>query len=269
MSTKSIARTAIEGGRANPNKFDRRHSHSRLRTATRNFLRSFDPDAPERTPPPVLHHEGREFTDKLSPITGWFASRCGRPWNDVYSEIRQNFDVRTTAGRHIVFDHMLPTVINKYRPRAPGFRDFYIDDAGVLRRMLDGRAPWQVTKDRSKALRRAQGRAPAPGEVSEWVAGRRVGRVGVVWFWYMCTGVALGSKRVRCTAPWPGVCRHDHEPDRNGVIWYHRLANWRQDRRLDAADVAFLDRLNFEQRRGVLTPSAEDDYMEEWWAKMR
>lgn len=45
------------------------------------------------------------FTDVLGPLTGFLQSNVGRPWNKVYSELRQGLDVRKVTGRHI-FDHL-------------------------------------------------------------------------------------------------------------------------------------------------------------------
>jgi hypothetical protein len=45
------------------------------------------------------------FTDVLGPLEGFLRSRLGRPWDKVYSELRQGLDVRKVTGRHI-FDHL-------------------------------------------------------------------------------------------------------------------------------------------------------------------
>jgi len=45
------------------------------------------------------------FTDVLSPLEGFLRSNLGRPWDKVYSELRQGLDVRKVTGRHI-FDHL-------------------------------------------------------------------------------------------------------------------------------------------------------------------
>jgi hypothetical protein len=45
------------------------------------------------------------FTDVLGPLAGFLRSNVGRPWNKVYSELRQGLDVRNVTGLHI-FDHL-------------------------------------------------------------------------------------------------------------------------------------------------------------------
>src|SRR5271169_4609617 len=50
-------------------------------------------------------NKSKWFTDVLSPIEGFLRSNHGRPWDKVYSELRQGLDVRKVTGRHI-FDHL-------------------------------------------------------------------------------------------------------------------------------------------------------------------
>jgi hypothetical protein len=45
------------------------------------------------------------FTDVLEPLEGFLRSNLGRPWDKVYSELRQGLDVRKVTGQHI-FDHL-------------------------------------------------------------------------------------------------------------------------------------------------------------------
>ena len=45
------------------------------------------------------------FTDLLGPLEGFLRSNLGRPWNKVYSELRQGLDARKVTGQHI-FDHL-------------------------------------------------------------------------------------------------------------------------------------------------------------------
>src|SRR5438445_11892260 len=108
MSTKNLARTVIEGGRHRQNVWQRRWSNAQERTAERELsglLRDrLDPDAVVyRKRTPVY----QEFDDKLGPAYRWLEAQSGRPWNEVRSELFARFDTRTTAGRHIVFDHRL------------------------------------------------------------------------------------------------------------------------------------------------------------------
>jgi hypothetical protein len=45
------------------------------------------------------------FTDVLNPVKGFLRKNLGRPWNEVYSELRRGLDVRKVTGRH-VFQHL-------------------------------------------------------------------------------------------------------------------------------------------------------------------
>ncbi len=114
-------------------------------------------------------HVRKDFRDKLGPAERWLASQVGRPWDKVYAELRARFDIRTTAGRHVVFDHLLDWVWRG----APVWSDwarerwFVVDAHGILRR---GRF-----YGRSYRAARA--------EVERWRAGRRIARIGTAWWW--------------------------------------------------------------------------------------
>lgn len=134
MSTKNLARTVIEGGREYSNCWFRRSSNrtQRLRArqicATLLVTRDYD-----RTLQPKRQALLQSFHDKLGPAYRFLASQVGRPWRKVRSELFQRFDARTTAGRHILFDHLLRSV-HEVWPAYFGRRDFYVDRHGLLRR---------------------------------------------------------------------------------------------------------------------------------------
>lgn len=157
MSKKNLARTAIEGGRANGNKWERRNSHAEQRAASRDFCNKIklDPEFGEDESIEVIDKVYQAFTDKLSPMFRWLRSKVGSSWADVRSEITEKFDARTTAGRHILFDHLLSSVIDTqsgFDERGfivdpaidaikahPGprytyrrFHEFYVDQQGIL-----------------------------------------------------------------------------------------------------------------------------------------
>ena len=50
-------------------------------------------------------HNHKWFSDVLGPLEGFLRSNLGRPWDKVFSELRQALDVRKVTGRHI-FDHL-------------------------------------------------------------------------------------------------------------------------------------------------------------------
>lgn len=50
-------------------------------------------------------YDHKSFTDVLGPLKGFLRSNIGRPWDKVFSELRQGLDIRKVTGRHI-FDHL-------------------------------------------------------------------------------------------------------------------------------------------------------------------
>ena len=45
--------------------------------------------------------DAKEFSDRLGPLKRFLRSRIGKHWDKVYSELSQNLDKRSLAGRHI------------------------------------------------------------------------------------------------------------------------------------------------------------------------
>lgn len=144
MSTKNLARTVIEGGRAGHDKYNRRISLRELRNNNRRFCRlvkiglvDFDAEvAPKRD----FEYRFRDeiHSDKTNPCERFLASRAGRSWNSVYSEIVERFDSNTLPGRHIIYDHLIQRVslpddhrylVYWWRNEGP---KFWVDEYGVL-----------------------------------------------------------------------------------------------------------------------------------------
>jgi hypothetical protein len=200
MSTKRLQKTVIEGGRNGRNKWERRHSHDTERASERDYLNKVevDPEGYDEYEIEEKVHVYKEFSDKLSPVYRWLSSRVGRPWDEVRSEVATTFDTRTTAGRHIVYDHLLSQVSTgpdykygqKYDPddTTSYFRhDFYVDVEGVLReKTLRPRHPKSEKFDTVK--------------IANWLAGRIVGQVGNKFFWF--TPVGKGKKKHGRTRQW-------------------------------------------------------------------
>lgn len=161
MSTKNLARTVIEGGRYGGNKWDRRNSSAEERVRVRAYCKRVlnDPEIAEEEDVEERQSVGKGFTDKLGPMYRWMDAQIGRPWSEVRSEVFQKFDTRTTAGRHITFDHLLREVVdsdsgyNKYGrivdPAIPleskdkthryyrSYNDYYVDQEGIFRKTSD------------------------------------------------------------------------------------------------------------------------------------
>ena len=202
----------------------------------------------------------------------WLHSNCGRPWNEVKSEVFQKFDTRTTAGRHITYDHLLKSV-----EEVPDFRygryrygpddwttsyyknDFYVDEEGVLRaktlvRRKHEKLPYFDTR-----------------QIANWLNGRIVGKVGKKLFWFVPAdkNEKRGGYRREWMTEWnyrsyysngPVFRYHNYRPiykydtegrillDENGnkvvreyeETWpYASPPGFRQDRKLNEKELAF------------------------------
>jgi len=131
MATKNLARTAIEGGRTHYSKWRRRASNGVQRTHEHLLSGSLLSGADvESVVYPRREQIYRDFSDKLGPARRWLSSQVGRPWNKARSELFARFDIRTTSGRHIVFDHLLPEVEGRWARRV-----FVVDRSGIPRKV--------------------------------------------------------------------------------------------------------------------------------------
>lgn len=178
MSTKNLARTVIEGGRESFNKWERRDSNSSLRVAVRSYRAALrDPDLAWSRPPPERIKVRRYFADKLGPVRRWLDRACGRRWDEVRAEIFRRFDVRTLAGRHIVFDHMLNEVAEHGFPKLYAVEHYHVDAQGILRRSqgrrYDKRRTW-ITSAEAHELRAFAG-------------DRKIRHLGTAYFWLEMT----------------------------------------------------------------------------------
>jgi hypothetical protein len=176
MGTKFLARTVLEGGRAFFNTFERRESHACARADERDFITRVTQDSEwaEEQAAPTRRPVRKSFHDKLGPARRWLASHVGRPWAKIYAELRERFDVRTTPGRHIVFDHMLSEIVGA-RGTSRWHAPFRIDAHGILRAR-----PRPVRRARSYPAEFAALRAFAAV-----AAGRRVGGDAARRYWFV------------------------------------------------------------------------------------
>ncbi len=152
MARRSIAKTAIEGGRHGTCRSAEDEADRRERRAWRDYCRrasyDFDVEDPAGVSFAAPYETGRqyrEFDDKLKPVKRWLESQVGRPWDHIKSDVVALFDNRTTAGRHII-EHVkcfvsLPTDQHRYNPYPPYPGKLYVDEHGVLRQ-----APWMSRK---------------------------------------------------------------------------------------------------------------------------
>lgn len=187
MSKKNLARTVIEGGRYTGNKWDRRNSHAEFRARDKNYIKEVTAD-PENwydydSEPTEPVYKG--FRDKLGPMFRWLHSQVGRPWDEVRSEVTETFDTRTTAGRHIVYDHLLSNVevtpdlhYGRYYRGPDDYttsyykNDFYVDETGLLQRKR------YITRKKKVPYFNTN-------QIANWLSGRIVGYAGKRLFWFV------------------------------------------------------------------------------------
>lgn len=272
MSTKDISRSALEGGRANYNKFERNESHRHERSRTRVWLDDvrFDLEAAEDSVPQPRNPVGKGFTDKLNPCYRWLASRCGQPWSKVYSELSKKFDTRNLASWHIVNQHMLSNVQGAGTARDTdvglfSYHRFRIDAEGILRD--SGPRAWRNKKPAAYS-------GPSKESVLAFTKGRHVidGLYGGgIKYWALPgPGEWQACKRVagRCT-----ISRHLHrrvETTSAALIekykmagfrslgegdWWRTYSNqhwvaetWRTTRKFTKVELAWWDSISYEIR---------------------
>jgi len=167
LSTKNLARTVIEGGRARSNKKERWYSNRAHRRSVRIFV---EKEPPEDAAPPRRKRVYRGFYDKLGPARRWLDQQVGERWDDVRSVLFARFDARTLAGRHVLYGHLLEWV--KDGPQDSHHARFQVDAVGRLEplpRRRSGRAPPCQERDAKGA--------------DAWAGGRRVRALGTKLFW--------------------------------------------------------------------------------------
>lgn len=279
MSKKNLARTVIEGGRYTGNKWDRRNSHAENRAEARNYMKevSLDPDNYDEYDIEPTEHVYKDFRDKLSPMYRWLNAQVGRLWDDVYSDVKKSFDTRTTAGRHIVYDHLLssvevtenPRYSWRYRPEDPttsySQNDFYVDAEGILqKKRYLGRRSYYMKAQPFDTNR-----------IANWLNGRIVGKVGNKLFWFVpSTKSKKGGHNYIWATQWhrgsyyadagPQFLYLGYESIYKKDVWGRTvigedgkaivleriqkwipssISNFRQDRKLDAKEIQFWETL--------------------------
>ncbi|HVI41291.1 MAG TPA: hypothetical protein VM577_11585 [Anaerovoracaceae bacterium] len=265
MSTKKLDKTAIEGGRINGYKYERKQSLRSARRGVKQVLQSIrdyedvcEVEFPEREK--STYWDGEKFKDKLSPVYRWIETRVGLPWDETHSLMRKRFDARTTPGRHILFDHMLNQIWTSqdHTTLQSEYREYYVDGYGILRKNEDYRNRYGYSSEWKKA------HAERPS-LGPWLQGRLVDKIGEVLYWF---------EPVR-TVPNPLFFRWDH----NGIEFlydvefdqYGRMSGkrfytpYRQGKRLDGKDVEFFSKLHPHNKEALLRFSPlKFDYRGSW-----
>lgn len=245
MSTKKLDKTAIEGGRINGYKYERKQSLRSARRGVKQILQSvrdyedfYEVEFPEREKSSYWPSE--KFKDKLSPVYRWIDKRVGMPWDETYSLMRKRFDARTTPGRHILFDHMLGQVWRSqdHTTEESDRYEYYVDGYGILRKNENYRTRYQ-SQD-WVAIRAERER------ISDWLGGRLIGKVGNVLYWFEPVRPIPSTVRLRWT----------YNADFGYVYfsqgsWYCWYTSFRQGGRLKGPDVEYFSKLH-ERNKEVL-----------------
>ena len=198
MSTKRLQRTVIEGGRRNV--YERRQSSKELRAAERAYLSKINQDWEnwDEEAEPEITPVYKEFSDKLSPMYRWLDAQVGRVWSEVRSEVFDKFDTRTTAGRHITFDHLLSSVVDTLTGfnrwgriidpkieveintgvRRYSYPDYYVDQEGIFRKHdKQSKAYWKRPYPTDQEC----------AEICAWLNNRIIGMKDGVFTWFCPT----------------------------------------------------------------------------------
>jgi hypothetical protein len=208
MSTKNLARTVIESGRRNV--WERRFSHREERAELRHFKTQVkkDPYVADAQAAPRIRPVRPEFGDKLNPTRRWMASRAGRQWADVKSELHKKF-----AGpwpvQHVIYQHMLKDV--SYVHEVPGYglrgwRDHVVTDDGVLQPIAVEKSRYPDNRRRIKerfTYRSEEG-------IRAWLKERRIEEVHGVLVWL----VPLSSRWEKCHERYGCGLQHRVEKER-------------------------------------------------------
>jgi hypothetical protein len=137
MSTKNLARTAIEAGRMSESQWACRLDNRAARARARRTMRAIvDGASGDDWTLPALQKTNRGLDDKLNPLKRWLSRQVGRPWDHVRRDLSQRFDARTVAGRHVI-DHLLAWVDERgsHEHRSCSSAVFAIDKYGILRNL--------------------------------------------------------------------------------------------------------------------------------------
>lgn len=184
MSKKNIARTAIEGGRGNRNKWERRYSNQNERVNVRNLIASVKNDIEklEEQAMPQRSTVHPEFRDKLNPVYRWLDSHVGESWDDIRSLLTSQFDTRTTAGRHVLHDHVLGEILfpGNILSRYYSYYKYFVDDAGLLQKK-------QKDNNRHRILSREPVSSRRKLRILDWIGIRKLGWIGAKLYWFEAT----------------------------------------------------------------------------------
>ena len=249
MSTKNLARTAIEIGRHST--WERNQSHRTERARMRTFLAKAkqDPELWDTADPEARPVVWREQQDKLSPVRRYLQSQIGRLWDDVRSEIVKRFNSNTIAGHHILYDHILEHMVSEEHHQHNRFPDFVVKADGTLAKG-DG-YPWRRHNYRFETISDRD-----RDNFYWWLLDYRIIEIGKEVFWAdpQRWSWSLCSRRYNPrTGKWyylgqEGGCiasAHEKRTNTQGKeqLWHRTPNNWRQGKKLSRKERAYWDQL--------------------------
>lgn len=205
MSTKNVARTVIEGGRSTRYKMMRDQANRAARheanASTRRMV--YDPDVYDEDPEiveeiPVGCSQDEKHADKTKPALRLLHSRVGKGWNKTNTMLRDRFDDRTTAGRHVLHDHMF-AIVGQASYDHRRYQEFEVDSHGVLRRDRRGvfDVEWNPNFVKGFDYQTCAG----------WLKGQKIAYVGKWLHWYRHP--TPREVRSRAFFGWDGRLLHD------------------------------------------------------------
>lgn len=273
MSTKNLARTVLEGGRYSSWKHNVNDGVRSERAGARSALRviSRDPEAADDVVVPTrekMCKRGNQ-TDKLSPVWAFVDSRCGKSWAKVYKEICQKFPVKSLAGYHVVFGHMLKAIkgsgTQEHLYGYFSFEDYFIDPQGILRKNKKKR--W--SKNQRKKVKNWD-----VHKTMNWLDGHKICKVGDKYYWmdhapeqnlvaiwshgsvfYVvgAGGIPLREPAVGMFEPYRYNPSKTHWVEAQSRYVYPETRAWRQGKELRKVDVEYLLSLPEQIRDGLVT----------------
>jgi len=139
----------------------------------------------------------KDFTDVLGPLHRYLRSSCGRPWNDVFSEIKQTLGNAGWGVQHIISSH-LDVAIYTHRemdgsvwvPHKDGvnkvgdfYYDFYVEpETGILREGAQFRTWRLIARDKERIK---------PLEVVPIEDGKEYRKIDGIWYLHEFTEVEV------------------------------------------------------------------------------
>ncbi|MBI4142360.1 hypothetical protein HY480_00620 [Candidatus Uhrbacteria bacterium] len=244
MAKKDLARAALEAGNQQEYQNVRRTLRRRHRHEAKAYCRlvARDPERAEAMVEPIAPEHRQPDAcwasdmhgDKTGGVSRWLATFVGKRWDDVYSEVRRRFDVRTLAGWHVVTQHIIGMFAREGSHQA-AYREYIIGYDGIVRRN-DERFRW-----RSTATPRA---TVTESELFEWLAGRKIAECGPRSFWIVPTSASRTYVEQHRRSDW---LRKQDVVDEYRV----HVSRYRQDRPLNREERAFFERLTPMQQAAV------------------